>query len=184
MAKTATVYRLNLELSDVDRNVYQTLDFRVAQHPSEGLDRVVARILAYALLYEEGLEFGRGISDADEPDLWSHDLTGQLLHWIEVGTPSAERIHLASKKAAKMSIVCHKRPEALSREVGGRRIHNADAIAVRYLDPLFVDQLAKHLDRTSSWVVVHTDGELNVTIGSESFASAVSQTALSKVMES
>lgn len=182
MAKTATVYRLTLELSDIDRSCYETLDFRVAQHPSEGLDRVVARILAYGLLYEEHLEFGRGISDADEPDLWSHDLTGRLLHWIDVGTPSAERIHAASKKASQVSIVCHKRPDALTREMSGRRIHNADAICVLYLDPPFVDRLAAALDRTSSWIVVHTDGELNVTVGEESFATTVTRAHLTDIM--
>src|SRR5690606_29083397 len=134
VARSATVYRLNLELSDVDRGLYETLDFRVAQHPSEGEDRLVARILAYALLYEERLEFGRGLSTADEPDLEVRDLTGQLTLWIDVGTPSAERIHIASKKAKQVTIVCHKRPDALAREMTGRRIHNAETIAVLYLE--------------------------------------------------
>jgi len=182
VAKTATVYRLTLELSDIDRGCYETLDFRVAQHPSEGLDRVVTRILAYALLYEEHLEFGRGISDAEEPDLWSHDLTGRLLHWIDVGTPGADRIHTASKKASSVTIVCHKRPDALAREMTGRRIHNADAISVIYLDPGFIERLAGALDRTSSWIVVHTDGELNVTVGNDSFATSVVRTSLSSIL--
>ncbi|HXS18106.1 MAG TPA: YaeQ family protein [Polyangiaceae bacterium] len=182
MAKTATVYRLTVELSDIDRGLYETLDFRVAQHPSEGLDRVVARILSYALLHEEYLEFGRGISDGDEPDLWSHDLTGRLLHWIDVGTPSADRIHAASKKASNVSIVCHKRPDALAREMAGRRVHNAEAITVLYLEPTFVERLANVLDRTSSWTIVYTDGELNVTVGSESFATSVARASLSSII--
>ena len=95
MALSSTLYRLRIELSDVDRGVYESLDLRVARHPSEGADRLVARVLAYALLYEPGLEFGKGLSDADEPALSTHDLTGQLTHWIDVGTPSADRIHIA-----------------------------------------------------------------------------------------
>lgn len=173
MARTATVYRLTLELSDIDRGVYEALDFRVAQHPSESADRVTARILAYALLYEPGLEFGRGISDAEEPDLWTHDLTGQLVHWVDVGTPSAERIHLASKKARRVSIVCHKRPEALAREMGGRRIYDAQKIEVLYLDPPFIAELAAALDRSAAWVVVHQDGSLTITVGQQTFTGSV-----------
>ncbi len=178
VARTATVYRLNLELSDVDRGLYETLDFRVAQHPSEGEDRLVARILAYALLYEERLEFGRGLSTADEPDLEVRDLTGQLTHWIDVGTPSAERIHIASKKAKQVTIVCHKRPDALAREMTGRRIHNAETIAVLYLEPSFVAALASALVRSSSWIVVHTDGELSITAGDDHYATSVRREGL------
>lgn len=178
MARTATIYRLALELSDVDRSVYESLDFRVAQHPSEGMDRLVARILAYALLYEERLEFGRGVSDAEEPALWTHDLTGQLVHWVDVGVPSADRIHMASKKASKVTIVCHKGHEALRREMEGKRVHDAENVEVLYVDPAFVAQLAESLERNSSWVFVRTDGELSVTVGDATFAGRAEATAL------
>lgn len=178
VALTATVYRIHLELSDIDRGVYTTLDFRIAQHPSESADRVVARILAYALFYEENLQFGRGISDAEEPDLWEHDLTGQLLHWIEVGTPSAERVHLASKKARRVSIVCHKRADSLAREMAGKRVHNAENITVVYLDPQFVAELAPLLSRSSDWLVLNNEGELSVTVAGQTFAASVPHSAL------
>src|SRR5690606_8250121 len=172
MARTATIYRMKVELSDVDRGVYETLDFRVVQHPSEVDDRLVARILAYLHHYEEGLEFGRGLSDVDEAALWTHDLTGRLHHWIDVGVPTAERIHLASKKAERVTIVCHKPEDALIREMEGRRVHDAQNVAVLYLDPDFVQRLAGGLERTAAWVVVRTDGELSVTIGDETFPGA------------
>jgi uncharacterized protein YaeQ len=178
VARTATVYHLGVELADVDRGVYESLDFRVAQHPSESINRLVVRILAYTLLYEEHLEFGRGLSDAEEPALWTHDLTGRLLHWVDVGTPSAERIHGASKKAEKVTVVCHKGEEALAREIAGRRIHDAENIDVVYLEPSFVTQLAGLLERNSSWVVVRTDGELSVTIGNDTFATRAELAAL------
>ena len=178
MAQTATMYRLKLELSDVDRSVYESLDFRVAQHPSEGEDRLIARILAYALLYEEALEFGKGIADVEEPALWAKDLTGQILHWIDVGTPGADRVHIASKKAPKVTIVCHKGEEALARETTKRKIHKAEDIEVLHLEPAFVSQLAGKLARNSEWTVVHTDGELSVTIGDESFSGVVTRAAL------
>lgn len=169
MARTATLYRIALELSDVDRGVYETLDLRVAQHPSEDETRLVTRILARALLHEEGLEFGRGLSTTDEPALWTHDLTGQLTHWIDVGTPTGDRIHTASKRA-KVTIVCHKGPEALERSLGAKAIHRAEAVDVIHLDPTFVATVAEHLERKGEWTLVRTDGELSLTIGAETFA--------------
>ena len=178
MARTATVYRFQLELSDIDRGVYESLDFRVAQHPSEGEDRLVARVLAYALLYEERLEFGRGLSDVNEPALVVRDLTGQLVHWIDVGTPSAERIHAASKKARKVTIVCHKGESALAREMGKKHVHHAEEISVIHLDAALVTQLARALERNAQWMLVHNDSEVTVTIGDASFAGEATRASL------
>lgn len=178
MALSSTIYRVNIELSDIDRSVYESLDFRVAQHPSEDASRLVTRILAFALLHEEALEFGKGISDAEEPALWTKDLTGQITHWIDVGTPTAERIHIASKKAARVTIVCHKGEEALAREMTKRKVHKAGEIAVLYIEPAFVSQLAKLLDRNATWTVVHNDGDLSVTTRNETVSGRVIQAKL------
>src|SRR6476469_2264618 len=97
MALTATMYHLQIGLSDVDRGVYETLDLRVAQHPSETMRYLLTRTLAYCLLYEPGIAFTRGLSTTDEPALWIKDLQGQLRTWIDVGTPSADRLHKARK---------------------------------------------------------------------------------------
>jgi len=178
MAQAATLYRMQVEVSDVDRGVYETLDLRVARHPSEGEERVVARVLAYALFCEPGLEFGKGLSEADEPALWTHDLTGQLMHWIDVGTPGADRIHIASKKARKVSILCHKVPEALTREMQKRKVHGASDITVLYVEPALVASLAAELDRNATWTIVHTDGELSITLNDVTFSGSVTRSAL------
>lgn len=178
VALSATVYRLAIELSDLDRGVYESLDFRVAQHPSEGLDRVVARILAYALLYEEGLEFGRGLSDAEEPALWTHDLTGQLLHWVDVGTPGADRLHLAAKKTDRVTVVCHKGLEALARETEKKKLHRAKDMRVLLLEPRFVDDVAKRLSRANEWTLVISAGELNLSLGDETLTGSVTEVAV------
>ncbi len=164
MAISATLYRVKMQLSDIDRNVYEELEFRVAAHPSEGSERLVARILAYVLYYEENLEFGKGLSDADEPALWTHDLTGQLLHWIDVGAPSAERIHLATKKSPRVTVVAHKGLEALSREMRKKKLHRAKEVEVLVFSRSFIKDLADVIGRNSNWVVVRNDGELSVTI--------------------
>ncbi len=164
MAIGSTLYRISLELSDVDRACYESLQLRVACHPSEGPERLVARVLAYGLLFEEGLKFGKGLSDADEPALWTHDLTGTLLHWIDVGTPSAERIHVAAKKAERVSIVCHRKEELLVREMQRRKVHRAEHVSVYLLDPSFISGLAEAMDRNTEWNLVRSDNELNVSI--------------------
>ena len=97
MALAATVYRFQIELSDVDRGVYESLDLRVARHPSESMTYLLARVIAYALLFAEGIAFGKGLSTTEEPALWIKDLQGSLRAWVEVGTPSADRLHKASK---------------------------------------------------------------------------------------
>lgn len=178
MARTATVYRFRVELSDIDRGKYETLDFRVAQHPSESAQRLVTRILAYALLHEGRLEFGRGVSDAEEPALWVHDLTGQLEHWVDVGTPSAARLHVASKRARRVSIVCQKGHDALLREVAGKRIHDAERIEVLYLQPQLVSDLAAALERSAEWSVLIHEGHLSVTIGEDTFSGTLERTGL------
>lgn len=178
VARTATVYRLNIDLSDVDRGKYESLEFRVAQHPSESVERLVTRILAYVLLHEERLEFGRGVSDADEPALWTHDLTGQLAHWIDVGAPSAPRIHAASKRAQRVTIVCHKGRDSLLREMSGKRVHDAQHIEVLYLESSFVSELAGALDRNAKWGVLFHDGHLSVTIGEQTWGGLVEREGL------
>lgn len=178
MAQGSILYRVNLELSDVDRGVYESLSLRVAQHPSEGAPRLVTRILAYALLYEPGLEFSKGISDGEEPALWTHDLTGALTHWVDVGTPGADRIHAAAKKAQRVSIVCHRGPDALEREMRRRKVHRAEEINVLLIEPSFVEELGAAMDRNTDWMLVHTDGELSVTVGDRHIAGAVTRVAL------
>jgi uncharacterized protein YaeQ len=163
VAAATTLYRVAIELSDLDRNVYESLDLRLAQHPSEPLDRVVIRLLAYLLVYEEGLEFGRGLSDADEAALWTHDLTGRLLHWVDVGLPSAERVHLATKRAERVTIVCHKDPDLLKKELLKRKGHRGENLKLLALDPEFVAKLASNLERTNQWSVLVQDDEIHVT---------------------
>ncbi len=178
VALSATVYHVTLELSDIDRGVYETLDFRVAQHPSEGIDRVVTRVLAYALLYEEGLEFGRGLSDADEPALWTHDLTGRLLHWVDVGTPSADRLHVAAKKAERVTIVCHRGEEALARETQKRKLHRAEHVRVLLIEPRFVDEVASMMKRTNQWTLVYSDTMISLSSGDVTLTGVVNEVAL------
>ena len=86
MALSATVYHLQVELSDVDRGVYEALDLRVARHPSETMRYLLARVIGYCLCYEPGIAFSKGLSSTDEPAVWARDMQGSLRLWLEVGT--------------------------------------------------------------------------------------------------
>jgi uncharacterized protein YaeQ len=179
VALQATIYRLQIELSDVDRGVYESLDLRLARHPSESMPYLLTRTLAYALLYEEGLEFSKGgLSSADEPPLASRDLQGNLRIWVEIGTPSAERLHRASKASPRLVVFTQHDPRLLVREAGTRAIHRADAIEVYSFEPRFLDRLGELTDRNARWTLLRTDGVLYVTVGAETVTGAVTKHAL------
>jgi len=178
MALSATVYRLQIDLSDVDRGVYQALDLRVARHPSETMRFLLARVLAYCLCWEEGIAFGRGLSTVEDPALWVKDLQGNLRVWIEVGTPSPERLHKASKASPRLVVFTQNDPAQLLKATRGKTIHKADAIEVYALDGDFLDGLDAATDRNARWTVVHTEGILYVTIGEQTWTSPVVRHAL------
>src|ERR1700679_3844971 len=136
MALNATVYSFAINLSDLDRNVYQALAFRVAQHPSETEAYLLTRVLAYCLEYTEGLSFSKGgLSDPDAPALAVHDLTGALLRWIEIGLPEPARLHRASKASPEVAVYSHKDVGALLARLGSEKIHRADDIQITTFDP-------------------------------------------------
>jgi uncharacterized protein YaeQ len=178
MALGATVYHLQIDLSDVDRNVYQALDLRVARHPSESMRYLLTRVLAYCLCHEEGIAFSRGLSTNEEPAVWVKDLQGNLRLWIEVGTPAPERLHKASKASPRVAVFTQHDPALLGKAARGKTIHRAAEIAVFALSPAFLDALEAATDRNSKWVLVQTGGQLYVTIGAETITGAVSRHSL------
>jgi uncharacterized protein YaeQ len=163
MALSATVYHLQVDLSDVDRAVYETLDLRVARHPSETMRYLLTRVIAYCLCYEEGIAFTKGLSAAEEPALWIKDMQGNLRAWIEIGTPSAERLHKASKASPRVVVFTHNDPDLLKRAARTKAIHKAESIEVFALDGAFLDALDATTDRNAKWTVVHSEGVLYVT---------------------
>ncbi len=104
MALKATVYKTELSIADMDRDYYGSHALSVAQHPSETHQRMMLRLAVFALNAAEDLEFGRGISTDDEPDIWQKNLTGEIEHWIELGQPDEKRIRKACGRAKRVSI--------------------------------------------------------------------------------
>ena len=104
MAVKATIFKAELQISDMDRHYYQAHALTLAQHPSETEERLMVRLLAFALNASESLAFGRGISTDDEPDLWQKDLTGTIERWIEIGQPDEQRIRRACGRAGEVLV--------------------------------------------------------------------------------
>ena len=104
MALKPTIYKLRIALSDTNRNYYDTLDLTTAQHPSESLERMMVRVLAFCINAQDRLVFTRGLSAAEEPDLWAHTLDGQISLWIDVGEPAVDRIKKATRRATTVKV--------------------------------------------------------------------------------
>jgi uncharacterized protein YaeQ len=179
MAQPATMRRFEIELSDSDRGVYDALDLRVAQHPSESDRYLVARVLVRALEHAEGVEFSRGLAAGDEPAVWQHDLRGDLIAWIEVGTPSTDRLHKASKSGARVAVYTWKAPEQLARDLADQAIHRADEIAIHPLDPQLLDAIAAVLDRNNRWALAISGGSLYLDASGHSFEGVVGRVSTS-----
>jgi uncharacterized protein YaeQ len=179
LALTATMHHLELSVSDVDRGVYEALDLRVAQHPSETSRYLLLRVLAYALSYEEGIAFSKGgLSSTDEAPLSIRDATGALLAWIDIGAPSAERLHKASKAAGRVSVFTAADLALLRRQAAARPIHKVASIDVWPLDGSFLDALASKLARTTKLDVTRSSGVLYTTIAGATLETPIERASL------
>ena len=107
MAPNARIIKVDLQVNDMDRNYYQSHALTLAQHPSETDLRAMVRLLAFALYADPRLEFGKGLSTEDEPDLWQKDLTGSIERWIEVGQPDEARLRKASGRAGQVVVLAY-----------------------------------------------------------------------------
>ncbi|MGH8176338.1 MAG: YaeQ family protein [Steroidobacter sp.] len=174
MALGATVYVFEIQLADADRNVYETLSLRVAQHPSETKEYLLTRVLAYCLEYTEGIAFSSGgLSDPDEPAIAVRDLTGALQTWIDVGAPDAARLHKAGKAAQRVAVYSHKQVNLLLERLEGERIHRADAIAIYAMDADLLADLGARLARRMHFDLSVSEGHLYITIAADTLSGAI-----------
>ena len=175
MALKSTIYNFDIVLSDVDRGVYESLKCGVAMHPSETAEFMAVRVLAYCLEYEEGLSFSKGLSDGDEPALWMKYLDGRIKSWIEVGAPTAARLHRASKLAERVAIYTHKPPAALIGRLAGELIHRGDEIPVYSFDQTFLRQLSSLIERRNTLNISVNERQLYLDIRGTSLFSAIAE---------
>jgi uncharacterized protein YaeQ len=179
MALTATMYHLQVELADVDRGVYGPVDLRLARHPSESMRYMLTRALAYCLSHTEGIAFSKaGIASTDDPPIAVRDPTGQLMAWIDVGSPSAERLHRATRAARSVSLYTHTPLAQLQREAASRAIHRVETIAVWRVEASFLDAIDPKLERNTKLEVMRNDGTLYVTIAGETIEGTLTRCSL------
>ena len=167
LALGAAVHQFVVQLSHVDRGVYETLDLRAARHPSESEEFLCARVLVHCLEQREGLAFSRGLADPDQPALEVRDLTGALQAWIEIGTPDAGRLHRAAKAAPRVAVYSHRDAGRYWDSLAGARIHRAEALELYALDRALVAALVARLERRMAFDLSVADGVLYLTLGGE-----------------
>lgn len=107
MALKSTIYKIELNIADMDRQYYGQHNLTVAKHPSETDERVMVRLIAFTLYANDSLVFGKGLSDDEEPDVWQKDLTGAIQLWIDVGLPTEKDIRKACGKSAQVAVVVY-----------------------------------------------------------------------------
>jgi uncharacterized protein YaeQ len=163
MSPKSTVVKVELQVSDMDRHYYAQHNLILAQHPSETDVRLLVRLLAFALYADERLEFGGGLSDDNEPDLWQRDYVGDIQRWIDLGQPDESRIRKACARAQQVVVVNYGGHAA---EVWWKKIaaglSRFDNLTVIDLDPKSVDAIVGHLQRGMRLTAMIQDAELQL----------------------
>jgi uncharacterized protein YaeQ len=167
------MYVLTVRLADADRNVYETLTLRVAQHPSETSEYLVTRVLAYCLEYTEGIAFSKGLSEPEEPAIAVRDLTGALHTWIDIGAPEAARLHKASKAARRVAVYAHRDVVPWFARIAGDRIHRSEAIEINVIDRDLVAALVSRLQRRMDIDLAVSDRNVYVSVADETYSGTV-----------
>ena len=163
MAIKATIYKANLQIADMDRNIYIDHAVTIARHPSETDERMMIRLLALVLNLPANtdrgtLEFAKDLWEADEPALWRRDLTGELKHWIEVGQPDDKRLMKASGRADRVSVFSFSHSTPIWWSGIATKITRATNIAVWQIEPAQSQALAELAQRSMQLQVSVQDG--------------------------
>lgn len=162
MAQPSTTYKVELNLTDLDRGVYENLRMTIARHPSETEERMAVRLLAYAFWYNEHLAFGRGLSEVDEPALWEKSLDGRVLHWIEVGQPDADRLTWCSRRTERTSLLAYGSLRVWQTKVLDA-VKNLKNVNIASVPQDVLEILGKDMPRALKWDVLISEGTIFVT---------------------
>ncbi|MEJ6504201.1 MAG: YaeQ family protein [Rhodobacter sp.] len=166
MAQKATIHKVELSVSDMDRHYYETHNLTVAKHPSETDERLMVRILAFALNAHERLEFSRGLSTDDEPDIWQKSLSGELELWVALGLPSDKVVRQSCGKADEVIVYCYGGRTA---EIWWEKIKNSTTrfnnLQVINFSETDTSELAKQASRSMKLQVNIQDRDVMVSVG-------------------
>lgn len=171
MSLKSTVVKAELQVSDMDRHYYASHNLTLAQHPSETDQRLMVRLLAFALHADERLEFGRGLSTDDEPDLWRRDYTGDIEQWIDLGQPDESRIRKACGRAREVVLVTYSgRSAGVWWDKHGNALKRLKNLTVIDIDAADVDAVAAFVQRSMRLTAMIQDTELQLMSDSASVA--------------
>ena len=175
MALKATIYKADLQIADMDRHYYADHQLTLAQHPSETLERLMVRVLAFARFADEQLSFTKDLFETDEPALWQKDLTGQLEKWIEVGLPDEAKVKKASARCPEVAVITygHQVDDWLNRN---SKIKNMSNVSVWKLSQDTTQGIQELCARTMQLQLNIIDGEW--TLSSDKGSIAIEWTAL------
>jgi uncharacterized protein YaeQ len=173
MALKSTIYKAALQIADMDRQLYADHALTLALHPSETEERLLVRLLAFALnvpydTHHGALLFARGLSDGDEPDLWQHDLTGQLLHWVEVGQPDERRLSKACSRADRVTLFVFGSAAAIWWAGIRNKLTRLSKLTVWQIPSAQAQALAQLASRSMQWQVSVQDGHVWISAGEAS----------------
>ncbi len=165
MALKATIFKVDLQVADMDRNYYADHALTIARHPSETDERMMVRVLAFALHAHEALAFGKGLSADDEPDLWQKDLTGAIELWIEVGQPDEKRMLKACGRAAQVVVYSYSATSHIWWNQVAGKVERARNLRVVNLPADATTALAKLAQRTMQVQCTIQDGQIWMSCG-------------------
>ncbi|MBK1724624.1 YaeQ family protein [Thiocystis violacea] len=149
MALKATVFKAQLQISDLDRHYYESHTLTLARHPSETETRMMVRLLAFCLFADPQLSFTKGLSTDEEPDLWQHSLSGEIERWIELGQPEERRLRQACGRARQVVVINYAgRAAALWWQQIGANLGRLRNLRVLDLDPAEVEALTALVERS------------------------------------
>jgi uncharacterized protein YaeQ len=164
MASKSTIFRANLQIADMNRHYYQDHTLTIARHPSETDERMMVRLLAYALHADAALEFGQGMSNEEEADLWQKDLTGAIDLWIDVGMPDERLIRKACGRSRQVYIYCYGgRAVELWYEQNRAQLERQRNLTIINLPREATPAMALLVQRTMTLQCLIQDGQINLS---------------------
>ncbi|GKW53811.1 hypothetical protein NCCP2140_28640 [Pseudoalteromonas sp. NCCP-2140] len=164
MALKSTIIKAQLSLSDMDRHIYQDFNLTLAQHPSETEQRLMIRLLAFALNAREGLEFTKGLCADDEPELWHINYSEEIELWVELGLPDEKRLKKACNKSKQVVLYTYgENNQAIWWQKHQPKLYDFKNLSIFSLDYAATQALADLADRNIKLTITIQDGELWVS---------------------
>ncbi|WP_338848490.1 YaeQ family protein [Massilia sp. W12] len=169
MALKSSIYKAQLNVADMERNHFADYSLTLARHPSETEERLMMRILAFAMRAQERLEPARGLSDVEEPDLWAKDYGGQILEWIELGQPDEKRLQKAQSKSDSVWVLCYNHAAHVWFKQLEGKLARSDRLQIWHLPSQQAQSLAAACQRNMQVQVTLQEGSIWFTVDQQAF---------------